>query len=149
MGNVEDAVALGLQPAHHVEKAPAFGQAQAGGGLIQDQHRGGPADRLGELDQLPLAERQAVDLGVGIDVGADQVVQQRARLGAHRAPLQETTRGAADAGVDVLGHRQVAEQAQLLVDGADPQLVGIVGRKGGIARAAKQNFSSVGRYEPT
>ena len=80
MGDVEDAVALGLQPAHHVEQAAALWQAQAGGGLVQDQHRGGAVDRLRELDQLPLAERQAVDLGVGIDVGTDQVAQQRARL---------------------------------------------------------------------
>ena len=149
MGNVEDAVALGLQSAHHVEEAAAFWQAQAGGGLIQNQHRGGPADRLCELDQLPLAERQAVDLSVGIDVGADQVVQQRARLGAHRVPLQETAVVQQMRQMDVLGDRQVAEQAQLLVDGADPKVVGIVGRKCEIARTPKQNFSGVGRYEPT
>ena len=51
--------------------------------------------------------------------------------------------------MDVLGHRQVAEQAQLLVDGADPKPVGIVGRKGEIARTAEQDFSGIGRYEPT
>ena len=39
--------------------------------------------------------------------------------------------------MDVLGHRQVTEQAQLLVDGTDPKMIGIVGRKGEITRTAE------------
>ena len=91
------------------------------GGLIEDEHAGLDRQRLGDLDELLVGHRQAAHRCADVERDAQLVEQPVGRL-PHLAPGDgtETTLWRM-AHVDVLGDRQVREQARLLVHHGDAQ----------------------------
>ena len=121
VADIDDADALVAQHAHDRQQLLDILFDQRGGRLVHDQDarilRQGP----GDLDPLPVRDRQRADAVIDVDVLALQPVQQLARALAHLRPVEPAPRGARRmAHEDVLGDRQVGEQQQLLVTIAMP-----------------------------
>jgi hypothetical protein len=80
-------------------------------------------DGAGDLDQLALGDRQGADQGGRAEAGA-QPLQHVLAAGQHRLAVDEGAGFGLAAEIDVLRHRQVRRQAQLLVDHGDAELLG-------------------------
>ena len=95
---------------------------QRRGRLVEDEDAGVDRERLGDLDQLLVGHRQAPDERVGVDPDVEQL-EQAFRGAPHLAPRRRSRsrRVGGSAEEDVLGHREVREQARLLVDDRDPE----------------------------
>ncbi len=88
---------------------------QRRGRLVQHQHRAAGTQRAGDLDDLPVRQLQVADPRAQID-GGGKPVHRRLDLLPPRAPTDEAKRRfRQDAREDVLFHRAVGEQHQLLM----------------------------------
>ena len=115
VADVDHADPAGAQVAHDREQPQHVGLGQGRGRLVHDQHAGVERERLGDLDPLPVGDRERahrrgdvelVDLERGQDLGG---------AGAHGGPVHAAptvARGVAQE--DVLGHAQIGEQQQFL-----------------------------------
>ena len=74
VADIDDADPVGRQLAHEVEQPLRFGMAERGRRLVEDQDLGLAAERLGDLDQLPVAGSELGTKVVG-NVCADHVEQ--------------------------------------------------------------------------
>ncbi len=54
VGDVHDGQPLGAQVLDPFGQGGALGGGEGGGGLVEDEDRGAAAERLGDLNQLPL-----------------------------------------------------------------------------------------------
>ncbi len=117
--------ALGLQAAHQVEQVGRVVLVQGRGGLVQDQQADVLRQRLGDLHQLLLADAEAFDRGVRVDVQADSG-QQVDRAVARLRPVDQAALDDLVAQEDVLGDRQLGHQGQLLVDDHDTLVLGVL-----------------------
>ncbi|MND68431.1 hypothetical protein D3C80_598800 [compost metagenome] len=81
--------------------------------------------------------RQRADCAALVDDGKAQLVENAPRLGPQRGPLHQALARAEVIDADVLGHRQVWRQGELLVDHRYPQAQGI-GRFGDARRLLVQ-----------
>jgi len=121
VADVQDAHPFSRQAAQQVKERGRFVLGQGGGRLVQDEDFALHGERLGDLDELLVGHGERADLGAGIDGHVEPgqvaagVLEQFAILD-HAQPV-----GGQAAGVDVLGHRQGRDHAQLLVDDGDPQ----------------------------
>ena len=87
--------------------------------LVEHQDAGLGVERARDLDQLLLGDRERADDGLGPEGGA-QALQHGAAAVVHAAPVDHPAPAAQLlAEVDVLGHRQVRGERQLLVDDRD------------------------------
>ena len=68
MRDVDDRDALGGQRAHDLEQDLRLALGQRGGRLVEDQHAAVERQRLGDLDQLLLRDRERAHQRGGIDV---------------------------------------------------------------------------------
>ena len=98
---------------------------EQGGRLVHDQDAGLPVERLGDLDELLLGNRQRRDLGIDRELDT-QRVEDLARPGLDRRPVHGPSLGGQVAEEDVLGDGEVAGEVELLVDGRDAQRLGVV-----------------------
>ncbi len=60
-----------FSPADDGQQPGALGEAEAGGGFVHDDNAGIDRERLGDLDQLALCDRQFRHVGVGGEIGAE------------------------------------------------------------------------------
>ena len=123
-----------------------LGRRQHAGRLVEDQDVGAAIERLQDLDALLQADRQFLDDRVGIDlqpVFALQPLQLGARLGDRRLQ-QRLAFGAED---DVLEHGEILDQHEVLVDHADAEGDGVVGRVDDRRLAADADLAAVGLVE--
>ena len=76
-----------LQRAHDAEQALDLLARQRGGRLVHDQHARVEAQRLGDLDDLLVGDREAADRPLGIEPDAQAVEQalRPARCSASRS----------------------------------------------------------------
>jgi hypothetical protein len=117
--NVDDRHPLRLQLPDDLEKDVHLRRRKGRRRLVENKDAGIERDRLGDLDQLLLANRQVFDERLGIDPGIEPVEEPggpldlRAMIDAANAPGQLPRRE------DVLGNREIAEQIELLEDHAD------------------------------
>ena len=108
-----------LQRAHDGEQPLDLGAGERGGRLVHDQHARVEAQRLGDLDDLLVGDREAADRALGVEADAE-AVEQALDLAVHGAavdalePLQRV-----EAHDDVLRDAEVGEQRGLLVDDRD------------------------------
>ena len=79
--DVDDRDALRLEVGDHLEQHLDLGRAKRRGRLVHDQDRGVERHRLGDLDQLLLADPQVLHQHVGPDAGL-QPIQELARRAA-------------------------------------------------------------------
>ena len=71
----EDGLALGGQPAQGVEELLALGGADAGGGLVEDEHARAQPQQAQQLELLALAHGERADLGLEVDGEAERTGQ--------------------------------------------------------------------------
>ena len=147
VGDVDDAAALALQVADHLEEVAHFAFGEAAGGLVEGQHLGVEHQRLGDLQHLPLGDGEAAHLGGRIDVFA-QPFQRRGRGPAHRLAVDEAQLGRQVAEHEVLLHAHVRHQVQLLVDHRDAGLDGVPGGAEVHAPAAQFQVAGGGAVGP-
>lgn len=128
VGNIDDGHAAPLQHADRVKQNFNFTVGQRRGGLIHDEHPGIDGEGFGHLHHLLLRHAQIADQRVRVDVHAE-LVQQPLGLFIHPAPVHlEAVLHQLSAHEDVLRHRELLREVQLLVDGADVQMLCILGR---------------------
>ena len=119
MSNRRDDVALG----------------QGGGRLVHDEDARVMRKRAQDLDPLTIADRQRPDDLVGGEIVDLERGQKRFRLGAHGAPVDPAhPRARRMAEENVLRHRQLGEQQQLLIDRRHAGALGVVGRRERVSR---------------
>ena len=144
VGDEDDRLAVGLELAHVVEQLLDLLGDEHGRRLVQDQDVRAPVEELEDLDPLLLADADVLDPGVGVQRGAEPAGQlPHPALG--RVPVEPA---AAPAGLgaehDVLGHGEVVDQHEVLVDHADAQLDGLAGRVDDLGLAPDQDLALVG-----
>ena len=148
VGDVDDRLAGLVQPVDDLEEAIGLARRQRGGGLVEDEDAGVHGERLGDLDELPLAGREALHLHVGRDV---QVHHGQELLGAPAdlAPAQQRhlAHGREVADEEVLGDGEVGEEVQLLVDEGDAGAVGIARVARRVDLAVQQHLARVERHD--
>ena len=81
----QDAGSAVAQAAGDGEEAVDLDARERRGRLVHDEHLRVERDRLRDLDDLLVGDREALGDAVGIDRDAEPF-EQRARLGAHRGP---------------------------------------------------------------
>ncbi len=138
-----------------VAKAPRDGEQpvdldarQRGRRLIHDQHASVERDRLRDLDDLLVGDREALGRTVGIDAHAEPE-EERLHLTAHRPAVDpaEASDGL-PAHEDVLRDRQVGEERGLLVDDGDARLLRLGGRREVDVLAVEAELARVAAVEP-
>jgi hypothetical protein len=115
----DQCTALVAEAAGHREEALHLDTAEGGRRLVHDQHAGLERDRLGDLDDLLVGDREAERRAARVD-GDAQAGEKTLGLGVHRSPVDPAA--AADRLTpheDVLGDREVREERGLLVDHRD------------------------------
>ena len=119
--------ALVPQAAQQGDQLGHLGGGQRGGGLVQDQHLGAPVEGLEDLHPLAGPDRKVPDPAAGIDAEtvtlrqlgdvAHGPVEVEQAAPAQRLPPQH----------QVLGHREVADEAEVLLHHADAEVESVAG----------------------
>ena len=100
----DDRDALTPQPAQNVKKSGCFVAADRCGRLIQQQNLSLERERLGDLDELHLRDRERRHLGARVD-GAVEQVEICARLPVHLGVIDHRVSGRQVLKQNVLAHR--------------------------------------------
>ena len=144
----EDDAAPGLgEPAEQEEDLLRLLWGQHRRRFVEDQDPCVPVEGLQDLDTLLLADRQAADLRVGVDVESEpgrEVADPARRLPAiqeqgvrHRLVAQD----------DVLGHGQHRHEHEVLMDHADAVVDGVARSTHGHRLSVQQDLALVGTGE--
>ena len=109
-----------LRPEFHEQRQQRVAVlfAQAGGRFVEDQQLHFLGQRLGDLDQLLLADADIGDQRIGIFLEPD-LRQKCCRLLADRVPVDDAVARLLVAEKDVLGDRKQRHQREFLVDDDD------------------------------
>ena len=111
--------------------------------------RGVAAQGLGDLHHLPLRDAQVIHAQVRVDALEAQLLQARAGLPVRRRPVHDARASVGSSPEEqVLGDAQLRDQAELLVDGADALVAGVVRRPRVIGDAVDCHGAGVGRHGP-
>ena len=120
VGDEHDRGTVLAQALDDAEQPRDLGGRQRRGRLVHHHHPRVKRQRLGDLDDLLLGDREAAGDPVGVDRHA-QALEQRLRLALHRAVVDAPRAAQRLAGdEDVLGDRDVGEERRLLEDDRDP-----------------------------
>ena len=114
----QDRDAAVAQAAHHPEQLGDLVGVQARGRLVEDQHPGVDVDRTGDRDELLDRDRVLAERRGRVDVQVEPVERLRGPA-VHRPAVDAAEATGLAAEQDVLGHREVGAEVDLLVDGAD------------------------------
>ena len=125
--DVEDAHAAALQLVDHLEQLAGFRLGERRGGLVHDQQLGIERQGLGDLDHLPLRDRQRAHDGVCRDADPE-ALQACQGVGVQACAVDKPALAGLAGQVDVFGHRQVRHEVQLLVNDRDARRLGLVRR---------------------
>ena len=114
-----------LQGGDDVEQVADLRFAERRRRLVEDQQAGVERQRLGDLDELLLADAQRLDLSFGGDRQHETVEECSGEL-VHRRRVEQPGRVVQLAAeIDVLGDGQLGDQVELLVDDGDPVALGV------------------------
>lgn len=105
-----------LQLVDHPQQAVDLLAGQRGGRFVHDNQPSLGGDGAANRHQLPIGDRQFFHLFIGIDAYADPRHGVERRLAHHPLAHPEAAAGQVTVDGDVLRHRQVGEQRQVLVD---------------------------------
>ena len=126
VGDVEDRAALGREPVERREQMLGLLRREHGGRLVEDQQARVLEKAADDLDALPLAGRQGPDRPVGIErqtVGAADLTELAAD--GREVPV------AGERDRDVLGHRQLVEEREVLEHHPEAEISRLDGRGDG------------------
>ena len=118
MGDQDHRLALVAQHLQNAEKMIGFGRRQDTGRLVEDQDFGAAVHRLENLDALLQADRELLDQRVRIDREAVGVLEPL-QFGPRRRNAPGQKRAAFGAENDVLQHREIIDQHEVLMHHAD------------------------------
>ena len=121
MGDVDDRGSLVADGADVREQPLALDAREGLRRLIEDQHLGVEREGLGDLDQLAIGRAQVADALGRVDLGADRRELLAGPRGRPRHPWSARSRHRED---HVLGHREVFEDRQVLVDDPHAERLG-------------------------
>ena len=122
--DVDDRDAVGGELADDREQPPAFARRQRRGRLVHDQDASLDRQRLGDLDELLLADPERSDAGIRVELDAEPVEQRpcpRWRAAIDDQPGDQ--RLAAEK--DVVRDAELGDEVELLVDDGDAGGLGI------------------------
>lgn len=120
---------------------------EGGGGLVEDDDLRVLFERLGDFNDLPHAHGQALHPGAGGDVQAEQVdVDLRALL--HLFVVDRQPPAGEAVHKEVLRHRQVGEEAELLADEGDARAGRVVWGGGRVDFPAEAHRPGVEPVDP-
>ena len=140
---VDDRNARLRQLPHDLEQGLAFGARERGRRLVHDQDPRVQRQRLGDFDQLLLADPELGDATLRVDLDA-KPLQERAR-GLDDAPVVDE--GAEDqrlaAKEDVLGRGQFGNQVEFLVDDRDASALGVLNAREANRRALDPDLAVI------
>ena len=128
-GNAQDLALFQfeVQVVHHLEEPLDLFFAQSGGSLVQDQHIRVLVERLGDLHQLHLAQRQIAHHDPGIQIQPDLLQKDLGLV----VDLPEVDPPEPVPGLisqeDILRHGEVLDQGQLLEHRRDLVGLGVLG----------------------
>lgn len=120
VGDQDDRLALFLEQLQDLEQRLGFLRGQHGGRLVQDQDVRAAVDLLQDLDALLHADGQVVDRRQRIDVQA-VARADLAQLGFRLGAVTGQAEAAFGAEHDVVEHRHVIDQHEVLVHHADAE----------------------------
>ncbi len=146
MADIDDADSAAAQAADHLEQPTRVGIGQGSGRLVHDDEPCVLRQRLGDLDPLPVGDREPAHGDIDIEVVAVERIQQRPRARPHRRPIHRVPAGAGRmADIDVLRNAELGKQQQLLVDGRDAVSGGFVRRGEADGRACDPHLPGIRR----
>ena len=119
--DVENDFALVTQLTDDPKQLLNLAGREAAGRLVEGDDAGVPGQRLGDLHHLPLPQRQVLERRLGGDVHA-KTRQLPGRILIELLPIDDPAPGRQLTEVDVLCHRHLGHQVQLLIDDGDPAL---------------------------
>jgi hypothetical protein len=125
VGDEEHRGAAVAQRAHDAEQPLDLGPGERRGRLVHDQHPRVERQRLGDLDDLLVGDREAADGARGVEPDAE-AVELLLHLAVHQ-PAVDPARALerVPAHDDVLRHREVGEERRLLIDDGDAGRAGV------------------------
>ena len=141
VGDDDDGLAVRLHVADDGEELLGLLGGEHRGGLVQDQHVCAAIEHLHDLQRLLLGDRHVVHLLVGIDVEAVAVADGLHLLGDGLAVDAALLRQAQD---HVFRSGEHVHQLEVLVNHADSQVEGVLGRTDGDLAAIHENLSGIG-----
>jgi len=143
VGDVEDRGTLAPKRSNQLEQPAGVALVERGRRLVHDDDAGIERQRLGDLDQLLLGDRQRLDRCVGVDPRGD-AQKQAARPIPHRGAVEQAAARRLKPEEDVVGDAALGQQAELLVDDADPGPARLDRMPEGDGLAAKLDLAFVG-----
>ncbi len=139
--------ALLFQIAQQAQQVFAVILVQRRSRLVQDQQLDVLAQRLGDLDQLLLADAQILDLGGGVDAELD-LLQHLVGLLDGLVPVDQEALPDLVAEENVLVDRQLGEKRQLLIDDGDADLFAVGDALEFLNLAAEQDVAVIAAVRP-
>ncbi len=124
MADVDAGHAGGLELEQQAHEARGVGLGEGGGGLVQDEDPRLLGQRLADLHQLLLADAELLDRARGVHLETHEL-QRGLRVLAHHVPADEAGAHGLAAEGEVLHHRQLGHQGQLLGDERDAVMLGV------------------------
>ena len=131
----------------HPEELVDLAGREHRGGLVEDQDRRVPEQRLDQLDPLLLADRQVLHPGVGVDGHPEVGAEGRDALRAG-VEVEQGTAAQLVAQHHVLGDRERLHQLEVLVDHADAVGDGVGRAPEAHGLALDDELAGVGLVEP-
>ena len=129
--DVDNRVALRLEPLEHREQMLDVGRPEAARRLVQHEHGAAHRERARDLDDLLRRGREAPGRRIEREVIVAELGQRRAGDLAHASPVEHAKTRGLDAQGDVLNDGEVGRERQFLLDHRDagvPCLTWIVRR---------------------
>jgi len=123
MADVDHRDAAGAQGAEKLEETSGVRLGERRGGLVENEDLGVLGQGLGDLDHLLLPDAQLLDGTRLVDLEAHEV-ERPPGLGPHRIPPHEARARGQAAENEVLGHRELGHEGELLGDEGDAVLLG-------------------------
>ena len=120
MGDPQDGHPARREATHDGHELLGLPLGQGGGGLIEDEDAGIQAECLRNLHELLGSQRQGAK-ALGRVHLEPHAIQDLERPSPHGPPIQQPAPARLSPQEDVLLHRQVVTQAELLMDEADPR----------------------------
>ena len=146
MGNVNNAYAARPQLANNLEQFVRFVLRKRRRGLVHDEDASVRAQRLGDFDELLLADRKRAHDRLWIDIEADHV-EILPRLAIDGRPVDEAEAIGLAAEKNIGADREIVGQIEFLMDQRDAELERLRNRSELHRLAVDDDFAGRGRFD--
>ena len=142
VADVDDGHAARLEPPDQREQPRHVLARQAAGRLVHQHDRRPAPPSRGRISTTCRAAMGSVPTtAIGRQLGVREALEQAGRLAAHRGAIEPAAAGRLEPHQDVLGHRQVRAERELLVDQRDAGVARGQRRRRRVGRAVRRASS--------